>query len=592
MKYATTALAALMILAAPWPIGGNYLFVRTVVLVLAAVLGIAAALSCLVERHRFKTSIIWIVLPLVAGYAVFQTLDASGPISIYSSASKAKLYDLAAAFTIFFSSAVLFREKKTIEPLMICLAVVGVAVAFVGVIQNLGGNEKVLWSYELLFGGNPFGPFVNSNNAACFMILTLAGAFYCLAKPLLRRTCDSDSPASVIAEYSGIRSEASERKAANSVRHALRLFANLETRHLYCLSAISAIIAGILLSYSRGGSISAVMGLTVGMIMLTMKNRWALVLSAIVFASCLGVAVWVEQVDAVKQSLISIADASENSDPRLLHWKDALPYYLSYWQTGSGLGTYRYEYPIFQQHEFASKFVHAENVFLETLAELGIAGVISILITCVVILSSCLKLFRHKNAHDRALGISGTIAITGLASASFFDFGIYQPANYIVAAILFGAVIGRACHPDFHSRETNSSLGFGKHFRFAIVLVLILAAGYSVLPSAAIESRQLAKRQIAFHVNRTGDDIWRIDEAERTLAFAEMFLPDDWETQYLLGQCEIYRHRDNASLQLQAETESELRQLAEVESWSDEEIETQFPKPEDYWATTSLMNLH
>ena len=585
MKIATTVIAASMILAAPWPIGGNFLYVRTVILVLAAILGIAAALSCLVEQGKFRTTFIWIILPAATLYAFYQTLELSGPISTYPTASRARLLDLVAAISIFFSSVILFREKKTIEPLMMCLAIVGVALSFVGIAQNLGWNGKVLWVYELLFGGKPFGPFVNSNNAACFLILSLAGSFYFFSKLVSQSSRAVSRVKDNLLDIEQFRDT-----GQGSFFKIGQLLADLDAKHLYCFAAVVVTIAGVFLSYSRGGSISVVFALTVGLTMLMLHSRWAIFLGATILVSCVGVAAWVEQADAVRESIATISTATANSDPRLLHWQDALPYYKKYWLTGSGLGTYQYEYPTFQTHRFSAKFARAESVYLETLAELGFAGIMAIVLTLVALGLACLKLFRGNNVTDRALGIAGFVSLSGVATASFLDFGIYQPANYVVAAILFGVLIGRATRPDYYQQNDNSSPFNlpGKAIRFSLLMVFILACGCSVLPSAAIESRQYAKRQLALHLKRFGADRYRIENARASLQFAEKFLTNDWETQFLLGQCEIFDYRISMADQIQTQAEAHLRATGLAE----ENIEEQLPTREEFWESTSLINLH
>ena len=598
MKFASTVLAGLMILAAPWPIGGNYLYVRTVVLVLAAILGLMAALSCLVERRKFVTNLVWFVLPAAACYAIYQTVALSGPISIYPSASRAQLYVLGSAIGLFLSSIVLFREKRTIEPLLVCAAVVGFAVAFVGIVQNLGwdrANGKILWVYELLYGGVPFGPFVNKNNGAGFLILVIAGPLYFLAKQFLASEVGrnrSDGQSSNI----GAPMPSSSRRTKKRVRllqGIAKFLANLEAKHLYCLTGLIAIVAGVFLSFSRGGAMSVIVGLSAGLLMLMIANRWAVVLAGVVIVSCVGTAMWIEQADAVSQSLASITEANESSAPRLLHWKDAMTYYESHWMLGSGLGTYRYEYPVHQQQPFQGKFAHAENVFLETLAELGIPGVVALALTLLVLIYAVVLLFRQPRTSDQALAVAGTASITGLVAASCLDFGIYQPANFIVASIIFGGIVGRAGHPDCRlKRSATAKRSFGNYYRFVILLLLVVASAYSAFPSAAIESVQFARRQIALHAKYKGDSIHRLNKAEKALVFAERFLVDDWQTQYLLGQCEIYRYRHALTEQVMKETEAAIRQQGVDQGLSEEEIEEQFPPRSDFWMTTSMINLH
>lgn len=584
-----------MILAAPWPIGGNYLYVRTVVLVLAAIFGLMAALTCLVERKKYLTSLVWFVLPVAACYVIYQTASISGPISIYPSASRAQLYVLGSAIGLFLASIVLFREKRTIEPLLVCAGVVGFSVAFVGIVQNFGWEKgsKVLWVYELLYGGKPFGPFVNKNNGAGFLILVIAGPLYFLVKQLLRSGMSTNRSAGQSSDIELSLDSSSGKQKFQPFHLIAKFLARLEAKHLYSLTGLIAIVVGVFLSFSRGGSISVVVGLSAGFLMLMVANRWAVVLAGFVIVSCVGAAMWTEQADAVSQSLASIAEADESSSPRLLHWKDAMTYYQSHWLLGSGLGTYRYEYPVFQQQPFRGKFAHAENVFLETIAELGVPGVAALLLTLFALMYSIVKLFRQPRNSDQALAVAGFASFSGLVAASCLDFGIYQPANFIVASILFGSIVGRASHPDCRLKRGASEMrSVGNYYRFVVLLLLVLASAYSAFPSAAIESVQYARRQIALHSKNQGDNIHRLNKAEKALVFAERFLSDDWQTQYLLSQAQIYRYRQTLTDEVMEQTEAAIRQQGAEQGLDEEEIEEQIPPRSDFWITTSLTNLH
>ncbi len=591
MKFSSTLLAGLMILIAPWAIGGNYLYFRTVLLVVTAVFGLMGAMTCLVERKNFSTSILWLALPIAAGYAIYQTLDVSGPISVYPSAANAQLFGLGSAIALFLASTVLFRETKTIEPLLVCIGVVGFAVAFIGVVQNLGWNGKILWVYDLLYGGKPFGPFVNKNNGAGFLILTLAGPMYFLAKQFL--SVSNQQSSSGMGQDIVLSSKRDrQRERIRPVKLLASFLANLEAKHLYCLTGLVAIVAGVLLSFSRGGAVAVALGITSGVLTLMIANRWAVVLAGIVIASSIGAAIWTEQANAVQEKLATIAEAGETSTPRLLHWKDAMPYYESHWLMGSGLGTYRYEYPVFQKQPFQGKFAHAENVYLETLAELGVSGVAALALTLLVLFCTAISLFRQRSKSDRALGVAGISSLVGLAASSCLDFGIYQPANFILAAILFGSMVGRASHPDCRNLSTYEKTSTANYLRFGVLLVLVLASAYAAFPSAAIESMHYAKREIALHVKSNGESAHRLKKAEKALNFAEKYLPHDWQTQYLLGQCEIFKHRQTLTEQVQQETEAVIRVQGTEAGLSEEEIEEQFPSRADYWGTTSMLNLH
>ncbi len=561
---------------------------RTVILVLAAVFGILAAQKVLVNQKTATVSLLWFLLPIALGYAILQIVpfgagDVSNTISTFPAASKRQLVVLASAMGLFLSSMILYRDRESLWPILFAVAISGFAVGFVGVLQKLGGNGKILWVYELLYGGQPFGPFVNRNNAAGFLILSLTGPIYFLARQVfawrIRDAQEGDM-------------ERELKKSWNPIRSLARFVAKLEVRHLYCITAIVAITAAIFLSLSRGGSVSVVAALAIAFGLIVVVNHWMLVVPALIVVGCFGAAWWVEQTDAVSEALTSITEADQYNAPRLLHWQDALPYYQDYWIFGSGLGTYRYEYPTYQEQRFRGKFVHAENVYLETLAELGVPGIVALLITLLVLVTASVHLYRSDDPIEKALGVAGCYATMGVAASAALDFGIYQPANFSMAAILFGCIVGRSCRLAGIKADKTSMTPVGKVWQIAVLLLFIIVCGYGALPSAAIESAQFARREMALHVRSGGKQPERLDRAKDALLFAEKYLKDDWEIQFLLGQNHLYRHRQTLTAQVKEQSEPFLLEQAKQNGLDEVQIAESLPSWADYWSTTSLSNLH
>ena len=166
------AIFAIAVFAAPWPVGGNWPFTRTCILLFAILILGLALFDFGAKRRLAKVPLIWILLLIGAGYAFFQGIDASvflneqaggkrpyaevgktsETISIYPAASREKLVDLLMGIGLFVGSTVLLRERSRILNVLISLALVGVAVSFFGVVQNLSWNGKLFWQYELLQG--------------------------------------------------------------------------------------------------------------------------------------------------------------------------------------------------------------------------------------------------------------------------------------------------------------------------------------------------------------------------------------------------------------------------------------------------------
>ena len=512
-----------------------------------------------------------------------------------------------------------------IQPLMFSAAVVGVAVAFVGVLQSLAGNGKVLWSYELLYGGVPFGPFVNKNNAAGFLVACGAGAIFFTAAHFIEWQRLNRPVGFSLSDREDRHSRKSKGVSLNPIKPLMNLLAGLETQHLYTFAALITIVAGTFLSLSRGGAVSIVIAMTVAVALIAISHRWVLALAALVIVAGVSLTVYVEQADAVASRISTLAEIDDSSSPRLLHWQDAMPYYEAYWQTGSGLGTYGNAYPEFQTMPFKGKFQHAENVYLETLAELGWFGLSILVLTVITVLYHSIVLFRRADSFDRALGVAGIFLIVGQVCAAALDFGIYQPANFTVVAILLGAVVGRATTPVKKKRkstdassetirtESKSSrwLSISRLLATLVLVCVVAGCALSFRQSVAVESVRQARRNIRFHLNSMGTDFRSIAEAQKLLLNAKEIRPDDWKVSYNLGETYLFQHRQQLTdfviediraerlAFLKAEQdklppEIERTEIAppEVVRSDSSDLESTLPTYSEYWNTSSVTNLH
>ena len=215
---------AIAIFTTPWFIGGNWPFSRSI-LVGAGAAGLFAIFATLMrgfadkKAEGFVFPIVWLLLFAGLLFTAFQasntsswlqeqvgapnpaisihqtvddtseqlvktkTVSAHRPISVYPAATREKLVDLILAVGVFLIATVVLNRRERLMLVIVALAASGVAISFVGILQRLSNNGKVLWQYELLGGGSPFGPFVNANNAAGFLLIGFSAAmFFCLPK--------------------------------------------------------------------------------------------------------------------------------------------------------------------------------------------------------------------------------------------------------------------------------------------------------------------------------------------------------------------------------------------------------------------------
>lgn len=608
-------LFAIAVFAAPWPIGGNWPFTRTWLLGFTLIVLVMAILDLGAKRPMARFPWVWILLALGAGYVCFQAsslsakLNASygGPkpfqqtekpdsdqvrsISIYPAATRAKLVDLLLGTGVFFASTILLRERKSIVAVLSAAAIVGAAMSFFGIVQSLSWNGKIFWKYELLHGGVPFGPFVNKNNAAGFLLATFCASLFFITQQLFTWNRKNRPQGLVLAEDHWESDNESKKSLTSS---AVEMFAELEPKQLYCSAAVAIIFAGVLATLSRGGMVALAATCVVAFAVLSRTNKWIVTLATVgLLAVGTGFIIYSEQSTDITEKLETLSNIDNAAAPRLLHWQDAWPYATEHLALGCGAGTYRYASNSFQTFFFQKTYAHAENVYLETLTEMG-AGAVALLLLALFYCFYCsIKLIRRNETFDCALGVVGLTCLTGQSIASALDFGIYQPANMLVVAIILGCVVGRSA-TDIVSRNQNSETS-GISLATIGVKIMLLAAvvscAWATYESYAIESRKRAKRTLdlineykrphsMFTANRSFKKI------KGQLEHAINVRPDDMESHFQMGEYNITRY--------QAEATSKLLEMAKAEQKAVEAAGQEPPEIDmnSLWGMTAATATH
>lgn len=396
--------------------------------------------------------------PRTAG--VLESAEGGGyPISLYPASTRREFYLLALAVAAFTLGAVVLAER-------IAFSVAGVAIAVNGAVLAFFGLAQQLTQYGGLFPpvgvGVPFASYVNRNNAAGFLNMCLAAALaisvWGIVHTSFRRRQvaepdafgfppDSESPYPT-ARPTGFLPACLHiaRRCGTSV---LMILARLNFATVAGLIAATCLAAGIFCSLSRGGTLAMAGAAVVTLAAVALAGHWRRGWLGLILVA--GLTAWllvsyVGKGDSVRQRLATLLDESvRQGDGRLDAWTYAWLAAQDLQPTGSGLGTFRYVYRLYQQQPQTNWFYHAENQYVQTLVEAGWLGLTLLLATLVLVALACWRLLRFAaDPATYALGIAGTFALSSQAIAAFFDFGLYLPANMLLLAAICGAVCGRA----------------------------------------------------------------------------------------------------------------------------------------------------
>jgi len=395
------------------------------------------------------------------------------PLSLYPASTRHDLALLTLAVAVFFLGARVFATPRAQFLLCAAVAVNGAGLALFGLIQRLTWNGYLYWKVPLTQGGGPFGPFVNANNAGGFLNLCLACAMGVAVWVIGLN--GSTAPAATT-----IRSP-DRRSLSLGIGLQLREFlAGLNASTLVVLSLAGCLVAGVLCSLSRGASIAMIGAILLTTLLVLCARGWSLRWWAIAAAALVGLFLvsWVGMHNSVHTRLASVLDRETISQHNLIdHWSDGLRAVPDFWQVGTGLGTYRYVYGLYQRHPARRWFYHAENEYLEGLVEGGVAGLGLILIMLGLVGVASWRLLRDNTEPGTfAFGMVGVFALTSQAVHALFDFGLHIPSNMMLFALLCGALSGGAANLAARRSPAARHSLLGRRYLPTLLAALLLGA--------------------------------------------------------------------------------------------------------------------
>lgn len=432
------------VLLAAIPLGANREWAWAPI---AVVVGILAILSSLgmgsSEGHRLRSDE-WPLLALmvasfavVAAVGVLQTWHGVPPswrAAVYARASEALGHDIAgvpslsadvtwdtlmrigATGAIFLMARAVCRDRRWAHLLLMLLVASAVLVTTYGLVMHATNGSCYVFAYnkrsELTPAGRLFvcvlsGTFVSSNSFATYSGMALVAAL-------------------------GLVFGHSPRKQGASFGDAWATGPRIA-----CLAAAFYLLGGLLLSASRAGFASTVLGaIVLGLLLL--RGRWpsrAVIGWGLVGAILVGAVLALLVGAAFFHKAASLSDGDISG--RLRIWQIALEAIQQSPWLGWGLGTFADVYLMFLPSDLHVINDKAHSTPLEWMVDLGIPAALFAFALVLVPLLVCLRGARRRRT-DRYLPITA-FAVTLVAVAhSVVDFSLQMPAIAFVTAALLG----------------------------------------------------------------------------------------------------------------------------------------------------------
>jgi len=213
---------------------------------------------------------------------------------------------------------------------------------------------------------------------------------------------------------------------------ALLITAKSRGGRLFYIAALLAMLACLVLTYSRGCYLGILVGAAIFLILLDRR---------FIFPGLVAICLMVLVMPAsIVERFTSIGNMSDSSTSyRVMIWLGTIAMLKNYWFSGVGPGEAAYAkvYPVYAYNTVSAP--HAHNLFLQITCDTGVSG----LILLVVIFYQYFKTMfatvsREQSGEARIFAIAGISAIAGFLVQSMTDYTFY---NYRVM-FLFWAVLG------------------------------------------------------------------------------------------------------------------------------------------------------
>jgi len=400
------------------------------------------------------------------------------PTSIYPAATRHQLSLFVLVISAFFAALTLFREKSTIYLFGAATVVNGCVLAMIGIAMRL--NSQVTFSVWHA-GSGSFSTFLNRNNAAGYFGMCLGLAVFFLLWYFFRTDREIEE---------SHRWDQRFERTYMTTKHimAYRLSRMLTTGVLVWGFLGGILIAGILVSMSRGGCLAMGAALLIGFLVVFATRRFKLSMLGFALIGILGLGLifWAGMDERVQKRLETIFTGDNTARPR--NWSNAIDSARDFQWRGSGFGTYQYANLL--NDEFAKTnqiFIRAENQYIEIFLDLGPWGLLLLLAGLVTSVALCWRLiWQQKDDWLTAMGCGLLIAVLTQAVASLFDFGLYIPANALLLAVCCGilsAIFSGREKTEENAKILESRMWFRRHavFRSGLFLtgclLLILTHG-------------------------------------------------------------------------------------------------------------------
>lgn len=333
-----------------------------------------------------------------------------------------------------------FSARKALVILPLAAAINGAVISGYGILQRVKGDKRLFGYIELDHNGAPFGPFINQNNAAGYLLICLACSIGLIVITFNQPKESGQRPRAIITTEYPIWQRAR--------LHVGLFLAELNAVKLMSLLMCILVAAGVIATLSRGGLLALALATFAVSVYYSMslKSFAPLVLTLLL---ALVVFFGINSLGFGQTMLDRLDSASEidfvSTEARTRHWTQTSPAIGEFFPMGSGAGSYHNVHRLYRVDSENRIFYFAENQYFQTLVEAGWGGLL-LLLSAIVLLAICVGFLGKfgSSARTQALCVAGIFLVVSQTITSLFDFGHFIPANTVAMALVSGMLAGQA----------------------------------------------------------------------------------------------------------------------------------------------------
>jgi hypothetical protein len=344
------------------------------------------------------------------------------PLSVDLSSTAWALGVFAGAMVIFAVSRQVFAYGG-VRVVARGIATIGLVLSAVSLAQDATAHGLIYWRWSPPFQvAPPFGPFLNRNHFATWMVLAAPTSLGYLLVHGLAHAHHHDRP----------------------VHWHRRLIEKMDARAIWLAAAICLMLVGLVASLSRAGMVGLVAALVAGVYLGSRDRRapvsgWAL---AALSCAALAAVIRINPVDLFHRfGAVGVAAAG-----RAAIWRATLPVVRDFWLTGTGAGTFETIMLAYQQTPSLFRINAAHNHYLQVVAEGGLLVAVPVTVALVLFVRAALAALARDRSGMYMLRVGAFAGLIGVAVQSIWETGLTTPANAALASVLAGIVVHRPVH--------------------------------------------------------------------------------------------------------------------------------------------------